>query len=69
MPFFTPSRSNSVMHGYVRNTDGSFVSIDDPGASQTGNSLGTNISHINAAGAVVGIYFDSFRAKHDFARE
>ena len=57
------------MHGYIRNPDGSFVTIDDPNAPQTANSLGTDVNHINAGGAVVGVYFDLNRARHGFVRE
>ena len=60
---------NNLMHGYIRNPDGTFVIIDDPNASTTGNTaLGTNVNHVNSAGIVVGVYFDLFRARHGFAR-
>ena len=65
----TYTDANSVMHGYIRNPDGSFVTIDDPNAPQTANSLGTDVNHINAGGAVVGVYFDLNRARHGFVRE
>jgi hypothetical protein len=58
---------NNNMHGYIRNPDGSFVIIDYP--SSLGNVLGTNVNHINSAGAVVGVYFDPSSARHGFARE
>lgn len=61
---------NNVMHGYIRNNDGSFETIDEPKASITGAlALGTMVTRINAAGAVVGVYFDVNRARHGFARE
>jgi len=31
--------------------------------------LGTDVNHINAGGAVVGVYFDLNRARHGFVRE
>jgi hypothetical protein len=58
------------MHGYVRNPDGSFGTIDAPGAATTGtDALGTNINRINSAGAMAGVYFGANRARHGFARE
>jgi uncharacterized membrane protein len=57
--------SNLVSHGYIRKTDGSFTTIDDPNAPLTGIfALGTYINHVNAAGAIVGVYFDGNRARH-----
>jgi len=60
----------NVMHGYVRNPDGSFIIIDDPAAATTGkHALGTSVNHINSAGAIVGVYFDASGSRHGFARE
>jgi hypothetical protein len=47
-------------HGFVRNRDGSFSSIDVPGA------LGTYAFGINSAGEIVGFYVDSSGVGHGF---
>jgi hypothetical protein len=62
--------ANNVGHGYIRNPDGSFVIIDDPNATTVpGAAVGTIVHRINAAGAVVGVYFDANPGGHGFARE
>lgn len=62
---------NLIMHGYIRNTDGTFVIIDDPNAPQTAmRSLGTMLTGMNATGAVVGAWFDDpWDASHAFLRQ
>ena len=57
---------NNIMHGYIRDPNGSFVIIDYP--SNLGNVLGTNVNHINSAGAVVGVYSDSSRGIRGYTR-
>jgi probable HAF family extracellular repeat protein len=61
--------ANHVMHGYLRNLDSSFTSIDDPNATQSANSYGTFTTHINASGAIVGAFFDALGTQHGFVRE
>ncbi len=54
--------SNSIQHGFLRNPDGTFVTIDPLG------SVGTQPEAINDAGAVVGYYVDSNNVYHGFLR-
>jgi len=61
--------ANNATHGYLRSSDGTFTTIDDPNAFQGVNSPGTFIMHINAKGAIVGYYFDAQGARHGFVRE
>lgn len=52
--------SNSVQHGYVRNPNGSFVTIDPPG------SIDTQPERINDSGLIVGYYLDGNFVSHGF---
>ena len=61
--------ANNATHGYLRNPDGTFITIDDPNAAQAANFPGTFITHINDRGAIVGYYFDAQGTRHGFARE
>jgi hypothetical protein len=61
--------ANNATHGYLRNPDGTFITIDDPNAAQGANSPGTFITQINARGAIVGYYFDPQGTRHGFVRE
>ena len=62
--------SSGVMHGYIRNPDGTVVLVDDPLASVSGpQALGTMVNDINRSGFVVGTYFDQVQGMHGFARE
>jgi hypothetical protein len=58
--------ANSITHGYLRNPDGTLISIDDPNAVQ---GSGTFLTRVNARGAIVGYYSDAQRAIHGFVRE
>lgn len=61
--------SNLVRHGYVRQTDGTFVSFDDPNAAQVATTdvhIGTDPRRINLSGAIVGLYSDSTGVRHGF---
>jgi len=55
--------SNSVNHGYIRNLDLSFTTLDDPNAT-----AGTSASRINDSGQVVGTYADA-QGSHGFVRK
>src|SRR5215469_7323723 len=57
--------ANGVNHGFMRNPNGTFVTIDEPNAG-TGSGQGTQAFGINHAGTVVGSYFDSNGASHGF---
>jgi uncharacterized membrane protein len=61
--------ANLVRHGYLRQIDGTFVSLDDPEAAQlpiSAASEGTDPRDINANGAVVGFYTDANGVRHGF---
>jgi uncharacterized membrane protein len=61
--------STLVRHGYLQQSDGTFVSFDDPNAAQlplTNMNVGTTALRINASGAVVGYYSDSAGVRHAF---
>jgi hypothetical protein len=56
---------NYVFHGYLRATNGSITSIDDPNAG-TGTEQGTGALAINASGMIAGTYADSNSMLHGF---
>jgi hypothetical protein len=61
--------TNSVYHGFIRSRDGSFTSIDAPGAGNLANAYptqGTQAISINQAGTIVGYYTDSSYFTHCF---
>jgi hypothetical protein len=61
--------ANLVRHGYMRQTDGTVVSFDDPDAAQLPLSIanqGTDPRGINASGAVLGYYTDANGVRHGF---
>jgi len=61
--------SNLVRHGFLRESDGTFVSFDDPQAAQlplSSVNQGTVPLGINASGAVVGFYSDANGVRHGF---
>jgi N-acetylneuraminic acid mutarotase len=66
--------SNTVQHGFVRSTSGTFTAIDPPGVGTScvdqhgGNFGGTSASSIDAAGDVVGTYRDTSCAQHGYIR-
>jgi hypothetical protein len=57
--------STGHLHGYVRNSDGTFTILDDPEATGIG-SFGTATTDIGPTGAVIGYYGDSNRAYHGY---
>ncbi len=60
--------SNLARHGYLRNPDGTFVTIDDPSAASPPGPSGTLSSRINSAGAIVGEFFTA-TAQHGYIRQ
>jgi hypothetical protein len=50
-----------VLHGFLRNTDGTYVNIDDPLGSH-----GTEPQAINSRGDIAGYYLDSANLIHGF---
>src|SRR6516165_4998929 len=56
-----------VSHGFLRAPDGTFTTIDAPGAG-TGFGQGTNPFCINQAGAIAGDYIDASNVPHGFLR-
>jgi hypothetical protein len=63
------SDSSNVYHGFVRDEDGKFTTIDAPGAdTKPGDYNGIFPYSINDAGMVVGNYIDSKNVYHGFLR-
>jgi hypothetical protein len=59
----------NVFHAFVRYPNGSFTTIDAPGAGQTPNQgQGTIAFNINLEGEIAGIYIDVFGTEHGFVR-
>lgn len=62
--------TNSVYHGFIRAANGSFSTIDAPGAgsgeSPIGRKQGTSPAAINASGEIAGTYVDSNNNRHGF---
>lgn len=61
--------ANLVRHGYLRNSDGTFVILDDPNAAQlpaSATNLGTVPRAINASGIIAGLYSDAAGTRHGF---
>jgi hypothetical protein len=50
-----------VQHGFLRNTDGTYVNIDAPGAAH-----GTDPQAINSQGDIAGYYLDGVNKVHGF---
>ena len=59
--------ANNVLHGFVRNPDGTITKFDAPGAG-TGAGQGTNPVSNNPAGAIAGYYIDANNVSHGFLR-
>jgi hypothetical protein len=59
--------ASNVFHGYLRAPDGTFTTIDAPGAG-TGQYQGSFAESINAAGEIVGAYLDANYVSHGFLR-
>ncbi len=57
-------------HGFIYSGGGGYTTIDDPNALDTSghdlSSLGTVVTGINAAGDVVGTYYDGSNSAHGF---
>ena len=58
----------NVMHGFLRDPDGSFTRIDVPGAG-SGFAEGTEADNVNSAGVVAGTYVDASGVSHGFVRD
>jgi uncharacterized membrane protein len=64
--------ANSARHGYLRNSDGNFVTFDDPNAAELPISptvVDTFPAAINASGAIVGDFSDPAGSPHGFLRQ
>jgi hypothetical protein len=66
--------STNVTHGFLRDRNGRIVLIDDPSAgtfinTSFGTQAGTTPFAINDAGAIVGVYLDSFSTSNGFLRD
>jgi hypothetical protein len=58
-----------TFHGYLRTPDGTFTTIDAPGADTTpGDFAGTFPTSINDSGVITGLYLDSNFGIHGFVR-
>ncbi len=60
--------ASPTRHGFLRETDGTFVTFDVPGAG-TGGSRGTNSFAISERGDITGYYVDNAGATHGFLRD
>jgi hypothetical protein len=63
---------NFVRHGYIRTTNGTVVTFDDPDAAQlrvSNINLGTYPRRVNASGAIVGNFSDAAGTSHGFIRQ
>jgi hypothetical protein len=60
--------ASSVMHGFLRDPDGSFNEFDVPGAG-TARFQGTSPIAINPAGEITGYYYDANSLIHGFLRD
>ena len=61
-----------VRYGYIRATDGTVVTFDDPDAAQlrvSNINLGTYPQRVNASGAIVGSFSDATGTSHGFIRQ
>ncbi len=61
--------SNSIPHGFLRNTNRSFVVIDNPDAVQIPNIFGTTVADINDSGAIIGYFTDAKGVQRGFLRQ
>lgn len=59
--------ANGLIHSFVRNPNGSFISFEAPG-SGTARFLGTTAESISPVGVVTGNYTDSKTICHGFVR-
>jgi hypothetical protein len=61
---------NDVYHGFLRSTDGRFITFQAPGADTTpGSYNGTAPASINDLGVITGNYYDENGVGHGFLRE
>jgi hypothetical protein len=58
---------SSVIHGFVRASEGTLTTFDDPDAG-TGGFQGTVAKSINSAGDIAGYYVDASGVSHGFVR-
>jgi hypothetical protein len=59
---------DNVMHGFRRDPDGRFTTIDVPGAG-SGFAEGTEADNINSEGTIAGTYVDANNVLHGFVRD
>ena len=59
--------ASGVLHGYVREADGTFTTWEAPGAG-TGAGQGTLGASINVSGIIAGEYLDASNAFHGYLR-
>jgi hypothetical protein len=61
--------SHNVAHGFLRSTEGNFITLEAPGAATTpGSGHGTFSNNINDGGTVTGRYVDANNVNHGFLR-
>ena len=60
------SGSNHLTHGFIRLSDGSYLTYDDPYAGMSTLHNGTEIRGVNDALAIVGDYYDGLNFRHGF---
>jgi len=59
---------DNVMHGFLRDPDGRFTTIDVPGAG-SGFAQGTEADNVNSDGTIAGTYVDANNVWHGFVRD
>jgi probable HAF family extracellular repeat protein len=60
------SGSNYLTHGFIRLSDGSYLTYDDPYAGTSTLHNGTEITGVNDALALVGGYYDGLNHRHGY---
>jgi hypothetical protein len=60
--------ANNMAHGFLRDSNGTMITFDAPGAGTTGDFPGTYAVGINPKGASLGIYTDANNSTHGLLR-
>jgi len=60
--------ADGLLHGFIREPDGSYIEVDDPAAGTAAGQGGTWSFNINDRGEVAGFYYDSSNVLHGFIR-
>jgi len=61
--------ADNVFHGFLRNPEGAFITLDAPGADTTPNAYnGTLAQNINDKGTIAGLFYDVKGTAHGYLR-